>query len=72
MWSGLSLKRTRRYRFSGTLQCLQNRVTEFEERAKALTSWQVLNSRLRSTDALCAKVGETEPCPETSFKSTRY
>ncbi len=49
--------------FSGTLQRLQNRVTEFEERSKALTSWQVLNSQLRSTDALCAKVGETEHGP---------
>ena len=48
---------------SGTLQRLQNRITEFEERAKALTSWQVLNSQLRSTDALCAKVAKTEHGP---------
>ena len=48
---------------SGTLQRLQNRVTEFEKRSKALTSWQVLNSQLRSTDVLCAKVGETEHGP---------
>ena len=48
---------------SGTLQRLQNRLTEFEERAEALTSWQVLNSQLRSTDVLCAKVGETEHGP---------
>ena len=49
--------------FSGRLQRLQNRVKEFEKRSKALTSWQVLNSQLRSTDALCAKVGETEHGP---------
>ena len=48
---------------SGTLQRLQNRVTEFEKRSKALTSWQVLNSQLCSTDLLCAKVGETERGP---------
>lgn len=48
---------------SGTLQRLQNRVTEFEERTKALTAWQVLNSQLRSTDALCAKVAKTEYGP---------
>ncbi len=48
---------------SGTLQRLQNRVTEFEERAKALTSWQVLNSQLRSTDMLCAKVAKAEHGP---------
>ena len=48
---------------SGTWQRLQNRVTEFEERAKALTSWQVLNSQLRSTDALCAKVAKAEHGP---------
>ena len=48
---------------SGTLQRLQNRVTEFEERAKALTSWQVLNGQLRSTDALCTKVAKAEHGP---------
>ena len=46
---------------SGKLRCLPNRVTEFEERAKALTLWQVLNSQLCSTDMLCAKVSKTEP-----------
>ena len=53
--------------FSGTLQRLQNRVTEFEERSKALTSWQMLNSQLRSTDALCAKVSETDPALKQSL-----
>ena len=46
--------------FSNSLQKLQKRVTEFEERAKALISWQVLNNQLRSTDALCAKVSRTD------------
>lgn len=53
--------------FSGTLQRLQNRVTEFEERSKSLTSWQVLNSQLRSTDALCGKVSETDPALKQSL-----
>ena len=54
-------QKDKRISFSRALQQLQNRVTEFEKRAKALTSWQVLNSQLRSTDALCAKVSETDP-----------
>ena len=47
--------------FSNSLQKLQKRVTEFEERVKALISWKALNSQLRSTDMLCAKVSKTEP-----------
>ena len=47
--------------FSNTLQQLQNRGTKFEKRAEALISWHVLNSQLRSTDALCTKVSETDP-----------
>ena len=47
--------------FSNSLQKLQKRVTEFEERVKALISWKALNSQLRSTDILCAKVSKTEP-----------
>ena len=47
--------------FCSTLQRLKNRVTEFEKRAKALTLWHVLNGQLRSTDALCTKVSETDP-----------
>ena len=55
------IQKDKKISLSGTLQRLQNRVTEFEKRAKALISWQVLNSQLRSTDVLCAKVSETEP-----------
>ncbi|MYC76282.1 hypothetical protein F4X10_11015 [Candidatus Poribacteria bacterium] len=47
--------------FSNSLQKLQKRVKEFEERVKALISWKALNSQLRSTDMLCAKVSKTEP-----------
>ena len=54
-------QKDKRISFSGTSQQLQKRVMEFEERAKALIAWQMLNSQLRSTDALCAKVSETEP-----------
>ncbi len=53
--------------FSRTLQHLKNRVAEFEKRAKALTSWQMLNSQLRSTDALCAKISETDPSLKQSL-----
>ena len=34
---------------------------KFETRVKALNLWEVLNSQLRSTDALCALVSDTEP-----------
>ena len=60
-------QKDKRISFGSTLQRLKNRVTEFEKRAKALTSWQVLNSQLRSTDALCAKVDETEHGPVQAF-----
>ena len=55
------LQMNKRKSFSSNLQKLQERVMEFEERAKALIAWQVLNSQLRSTDALCAKISEKEP-----------
>ena len=55
-----SLQRNKRKSFSNNLQKLKERVKKFEERAKALTSWQMLNSQLRSIDALCAKVSETD------------
>ena len=54
-------QKDKRISFCSTLQRLKNRVTEFEKRAKALTLWHVLNSQLRSTDALCTKVSETDP-----------
>ena len=57
------IQKDKKISLSGTLQRLQNRVTEFEKRTKALISWQVLNSQLRSTDALCAKVAKTEHRP---------
>ena len=47
--------------FSNSSQKLQERVTEFEERVKSLILWKALNSQLRSTDMLCAKVSKTEP-----------
>ena len=55
------VQKDKRAKFSNSLQTLQKRVTEFEERVKALISWKVLNSQLRSTDTLCAKVSKTEP-----------
>lgn len=55
------LLRDKRELLSNNLQKLQERVTKFEKQAKALISWQALNSDLRSTDALCAKVSETDP-----------
>ena len=54
-------QKDKRISFSSTLQRLENRVTEFEKQAKALTSWQMLNGQLRSTDTLCTKVSETDP-----------
>ena len=60
-------EKNKRISFSRTLQRLKNRVTKFEKRAKALISWQVLNNRLRSTDALCAKVSETDPVLKQSL-----
>lgn len=56
-------QKDRKLSLSGTLQRLQDRGTEFEKRSKALRSWQVLNSQLRSTGALCAKVAKTEHGP---------
>jgi hypothetical protein len=60
-------QKDKRISFSGTLRRLKNRVTKFEKRAKALISWQVLNSQLRSTDALCAKIFETDPSLKQSL-----
>ena len=54
-------QKEKRVSFSGTLQKLQERVMELEKRTKALTSWEVLNNQLRSTDALCIKASETAP-----------
>ena len=53
--------REKRVSFFNAFQNLQERVTQFETRVKALNSWEVLNSQLRSTDALCALVIDTEP-----------
>ena len=55
------VQKEKRGSFSRSFQKLQDRVTRFETRVKALTFWEVLNSQLCSTDALCAKVSETEP-----------
>lgn len=51
----------KRVSFFNAFQSLQERVNQFETRVKALNSWEVLNSQLRSTDALCALVSDTEP-----------
>ena len=61
MWSGLLFCKKREYHFFNAFQSLQERVNQFETRVKALNSWEVLNSQLRSTDALCALVSDTEP-----------
>ena len=53
--------RKKRVSFLNTFQSLQERVAQFETRVKALNSWEVLNSQLRSTDTLCALVSDTEP-----------
>ena len=55
------VQRDKKGTFSGVLQKLQNRVSEFAEQTKALTLWEALNNQLRSTDALCSKVAESEP-----------
>lgn len=55
------VQKEKRGSFSRSFQKLQDRVALFETRVKALTFWEVLNSQLCSTDALCAKVSETEP-----------
>lgn len=54
-------QKEKRVSFSGTLQKLQEQVIELEKRTKALTSWEVLNNRLRSIDALCTKGSKTAP-----------
>ena len=54
-------QREKRVSFSRSFQKLQDRVTLFETRVKALTFWEVLNNQLRSTDALCTKISEAEP-----------
>ena len=51
----------KRMSFSNKLQKLQERVTTFESRTKALISWHMLNSQLRSIDVLCAKISDAEP-----------
>ncbi len=67
LFSGLAnvewaiVQRDKRVSFFKAFQRLQERVTQFETRVKDLTSWEVPNNQLRSTDALCAKVSETEP-----------
>ena len=55
------VQRDKKETFSGALQKLKNRVSEFAEQSKALTLWEALNNQLRSTDALCSKVVESEP-----------
>ena len=55
--------RDKRLSFFDVFQRLQERVTQFETRVETLTSWEVLNSQLRSTDALCALVSDTESGP---------
>ena len=61
IWTGVIVQRDKKGTFSGVLQKLQNRVSEFAEQTKALTLWEALNNQLRSTDALCSKVAESEP-----------
>ncbi len=46
--------------FFNALQNLEERVTQFARRTKALTLWEPLISQLHSTAALCAKVSKTE------------
>ena len=53
----------KRQSFSNTFQRLEERVIQFETRVKTLTSWEVLNGQLRSTDELCALVSDTESGP---------
>ena len=42
---------------------LQIRVKRFETLVDSLTAWKALNSQLRLTDALCAKISGTEVAP---------
>ena len=56
-------RRGKKMSFLNGLQKLQERVTQFETRVKALTSWKVLNNQLCSTNGLCGKVSETETAP---------
>lgn len=58
----------KRQSFSNAFQRLQERVIQFETRVKALTSWKLLNSQLRSTDELCTLVGDTESGPPQALK----
>jgi len=45
------------------LKKLQGRVTEFEARSAALSSWIPVNQELYAVATLCTKIGHTDPAP---------